>query len=78
MSELCGADEQSAESAYLVRGDKVTDEEQDVHNGVLRDGDDVRAGDLEHLDAAGSGGVEVDVVRADTGGDAGLEVLGLQ
>ena len=44
---------------------------------MLRDGDDVRACDLEHLDVALEGGVEVDVVGADAGCDADLEVLRL-
>jgi hypothetical protein len=60
---------------HLVRGDEVADEEEDAHHDVLRDGDDVGAGDLEDLDPALDGRVEVDVVRADAGGDAELEVL---
>lgn len=35
----------------LVRRDEVADEEEDGHHNVLRDGDDVRASNLEHLDA---------------------------
>ena len=62
---------------HLVRGHEVAHEEEDVHHDVLRDGDDVRARDLEHLDVALDGGVEVDVVGADAGGDANLEVLRL-
>ena len=42
---------------------------------MLRDGDDVGAGDLEYLDALLDTGIEVDVVGTDTGGDAELEVI---
>jgi hypothetical protein len=46
---------------------------------VLGDGDDVGAGDLGNGDTAIGlvGGVEVDVVGADTSSDGDLEVLGL-
>jgi hypothetical protein len=46
---------------------------------VLGDGDDVGAGDFGDGDAAVGlvGGVQVDVVRADTSGDGELELLGL-
>ena len=62
---------------HLVSGDKVPDEQEDAHDDVLRDRDDVRARDLEHLDAALDGRVQVDVVRADARRHAELEVLGL-
>ena len=62
---------------HLVRGDEVADEQEDAHHDVLRDGDDVRAGHLEDLDALLDSGVEVDVVGADTGGDTDLQVLRL-
>lgn len=58
-------------------GNKVPDEEEDGHDDVLSNGDDIRAGDFQHLDALLDGSVEVDVVRADTGRDAKLQVLGL-
>lgn len=63
----------------LVSGDKVADEDEDGHDDVLSDGDDVAAGDLGNSDTAigGVGSVEVDVVRADTSSDGKLEVLGL-
>lgn len=46
---------------------------------MLGDGDDVGASDLSNGDTAVGlvGGVEVDVVRANTGSDGDLEVLGL-
>ena len=66
-----------SESAYLVGGDKVADEEEDGHHDVLGDRDNVGARDLEDLDTVLDGRVEVDVVGADTSGDAKLEVLGL-
>ena len=59
----------------LVGGDEVADEEQDVHQDMLGDGDDVGAGDFEHLDVALYCSIEVDMVRPDAGGDADLEVL---
>lgn len=63
----------------LVGGDEVADEDQDGHQDVLGDGHDVGAGDLGDGDAAVGlvGGVEVDVVGADAGGDGNLELLGL-
>lgn len=75
MSKLEGTWE--GDDAYLVCGDEVADEQEDAHDNVLGDRDDVRAGDLEDLNFALDGGVEVDVVGADTGGDADLQVLGL-
>ena len=62
----------------LVRGDEVAHEDEDGHDDVLGDGDDVGAGDLGHGDATVGlvGGIEVDVVGADTGGDGELELLG--
>ena len=62
---------------YLVCGNEVADEEKDAHDDVLRNGDDIRAGDLEDLDALLNGSVQVDVVRANTSGDTELEVLRL-
>lgn len=63
----------------LVGGHEVADEDEDCHDDVLGDGDDVAASDLGNGDTAigGVGGVEVDVVRADTSSDGNLEVLGL-
>lgn len=58
-------------------GDEVPDEEEDAHDDVLGDRDNVRPRDLENLDTVLDGSVEVDVVRADTSGDTDLEVLGL-
>ena len=64
--------------AHLVGRYEVPDEQEYAHDNVLRDRDDVRAGDFEDLDTLLDGGVEVDVVGADTGGDADLEVLSLK
>lgn len=63
----------------LVGGDKVADEDEDGHDDVLSDGDDVGASDLSDGDAAVGlvGSVQVDVVRADTSSDGNLELLGL-
>lgn len=63
----------------LTSGTEVADESEDGHDNVLGDGDDVGAGDFGNGDAAVGdiGLVEVDVVRANTGGDGDLEVLAL-
>ena len=58
-------------------GDEVADEQKDAHDDVLGDGHDIRARNLEHLNALLDGRVEVDVVGADTGGDTDLQVLRL-
>jgi hypothetical protein len=62
-----------------VGRDKVADEQEDGHDDVLGDGNDVGAGDLGDRDAAVGlvGGIEVNVVGADAGGDGELQVLGL-
>lgn len=64
---------------HLVGGDEVADQGQDGHDDVLGDGDNVGAGDLGNSDSAVGlvGGIEVNVVRANTSGDGNLEVLGL-
>jgi hypothetical protein len=74
-----GRDVPLATLNHLVGGDEVADEEEDSHDDVLSDGNDVRAGDLGDGDTAigGVGGVEVDVIGADTSSDGELEVLGL-
>lgn len=67
----------NASGTHLVCGHKVANEQEDAHDDVLSDGDDVRSRDLEDLDLFLDGSVEVDVVRADTSRDADLEILGL-
>jgi hypothetical protein len=63
----------------LVGGDEVPDQKKDGHDNVLGDGDDVAAGDLSDGDTTVGlvGGIQVDVVRTNTGGDGDLELLGL-
>jgi hypothetical protein len=63
----------------LVGRDEVADQEEDGHDDVLRNRDDVGAGDLGNSDTAvgGVGGVQVNVVGTDTGSDSELELLGL-
>lgn len=63
----------------LVGGDEVTDEGEDGHDDVLSDGDDVGASHLGDGDTTVGlvGGIEVDVVGTNTGGDGNLQVLGL-
>ena len=64
---------------HLVGGDEVADENEDGHDDVLGNRDDVRAGDLSDGDTAIGlvGGVQVDVIGANAGGDGKLELLGL-
>lgn len=61
----------------LVCGDEVADKDEDGHDDVLSDGDDIGASDLSDGDAAIGlvGCVKVDVVGTDTGCDGNLEVL---
>lgn len=64
---------------HLVGGHKVADKDEDSHDDVLGHGDNVGAGHLSDGDATVSlvGGVEVDMVGADTGRDSELKVLSL-
>ena len=57
-----------------MRRDKVAYEQENVHDDMLRDGHDVRAANLSNSDLVLVGRVQVDMVRADTGGDAKLEL----
>jgi hypothetical protein len=64
---------------HLMGGNKVADENQNRHDDVLGDGDDIAASDLGDSDTAvgGVGSVEVDVVGTDASCDGKLELLGL-
>lgn len=44
---------------------------------MLSDGDDIGSRNFEDLNTVFDSGVEVNVVRANTGGDTELKVLGL-
>ena len=61
----------------LVCRHKVADEQEDAHDDMFGDRDDIRPGDLEHLDALLDRRVQVDVVGANAGRDTDLQVLGL-
>jgi len=63
----------------LVGRDEVADKDENGHEDVLSNGDDVGASDLSDGDTTVGlvGSVEVDVVRADTSGNSELELLGL-
>ena len=63
----------------LVSGHEVADEDEDGHDDVLGDRNDVGASDFGNGDTAIGlvGSVEVDVVRSNTGSDGNLEVLRL-
>lgn len=57
--------------------DKVADEGEDGHDDVFGDGDDIAAGDFGDSDTSVGlvGGVEINVVGANTGSDGDLELL---
>ena len=63
----------------FVSWDKVADKDEDGHDDVLGNGDDVGAGDFGNGDASIGlvGGVQVDMVGSNTGGDGEFEVFGL-
>lgn len=66
----------AAEHDLLVAHVVIADENEDGHDDVLGNRDDVGARDLSNSDLALVGRVEVNVVRTNTGSDAELEVLG--
>lgn len=74
-----GGDVPLAGLDLLVGGHEVAHEGEDGHDDVLGDGDDVGARHLGDGDTTVGlvGGVKVDMVRANTGGDGDLQVLGL-
>lgn len=63
----------------LVSWNEVADEDEDGHDDVFGDRDDVGASDLSNGNTAigGVGSVEVDVVGSNTSSDSNLELLGL-
>lgn len=64
---------------HLVGRDEIPNEDQDGHDDVLGYGHDVRTSNLGDGDAAIGlvGGIQVDMIRANAGGDGKLELLGL-
>jgi hypothetical protein len=74
-----GSDVPVASGNLLVGGDEVADKDQDGHDDVLSDGHDVGAGDLGNGNTAIGlvGGVQVDVVGADTSSHSKLQLLRL-
>lgn len=64
---------------HLVSWGVVSDEVEDGHDDVLGNRGDIGASDLSNGETTVGlvGGVQVDVVGTDTGGDTDLEVLGL-
>ena len=63
----------------LVCGDKIADQDEDGHDDMFCDGDDVRASNFCDCDTAVGlvRCVQVDVVGSDTCCDGDLELLGL-
>ena len=68
------SEEMKAKVTNLVCGNKVADEEEHDHDDVLSDGGDVGTGDLKNFNTLLGGSIEIDVIRADTSGDADLEL----
>lgn len=62
----------------FVGWDKVADEDEDGHDDVFGNRDDVGAGDFGNSDASIGlvGGVKVDMIGSNTGSDGEFEVLG--
>jgi len=60
-----------------VGRNKVPDKEEDGHDDVLSNRDDIGAGDLQDLGVVLDCSVEVNVIRADTSRDTEFQVLGL-
>ena len=60
-----------------MSGDEVADEDEDGHDDVFGDRDDVGAGNFSDGDASVGlvSGVEVDMVGANAGGDGEFEVF---
>jgi hypothetical protein len=63
----------------FVSRNEVADEDENGHDDVLGDGDDVGTSDLSDRDTTVGlvGGVEVDMVGTNTSSDGDLKVLGL-
>lgn len=74
----CSKDKPEGGHTNLVSWDEVSNEEKHAHDDVLGDRCDIRAGNFEDLQAFLGGSIEIDVVRADAGGNANLQILGLQ
>jgi hypothetical protein len=67
----------AARDDLLVGGDKVSDQNEHSHDNMLSDGLDIRTSDFQNSDISSVGSIEINVVRAHTGSDADLELLGL-
>jgi hypothetical protein len=63
----------------LVCGDEIADEDEDSHEHVLSDRDDIGPSDLSDSDTAVGlvGSVEVDVIGTDTSSDGNFQLLRL-
>jgi hypothetical protein len=74
-----GSDIPVAGDDLLVSGDEVADQDQDGHDNVLSDRDNVGSRHLSDGDTTvgGVGSVEVDMVGTDTGRNGELQLLGL-
>lgn len=61
----------------LVGRDEVPDQNEDSHDDMLGDRDDIGSGDLGDGDVLLVGSVKIDVIGANPSSDCNLEVLGL-
>lgn len=73
-----GSDIPVSRCDLLVRRDEVADEDEDGHDDVLGDRNDIGSSDFGDSDTAIGlvGGIKVDVIRPNASGDGELEVLG--
>ena len=74
-----GSDVPVTVADLIVGRDEVTDQKEDGHDNVLSDRDNVGTGHFGDGNTTIGlvGGIEVDVVGANTGGDSELQLLGL-
>lgn len=56
---------------------EIPNEQEDAHDNVFRDGDNVGSRYFQDLNSMFNGSVQVNVIRADPSGDTKLQVLGL-
>lgn len=63
----------------LMSGDEIADEDEDGHDDMFGNGDNIRSSDFSDGDSAIGlvGGIKVDVVGTDAGSDGKLELLRL-
>jgi len=71
------SDVPSTRHNLLVGGNVIADKGEDHHDDVFSNADGVAESDLSDCNVAGASSFQVDVIRADTGGETHLKVRGL-